>query len=226
MKSILKNKRLVVFALLVLILICVIVLQQREIKSLGKQVVETNNALKEKEQLAFKYKNEIATKENDALKLKADFELEKKGLNEQLSELKLVSTNLGDELTRLRSVMHKALLDGSERAPIVESSIPVDMLSVILNLYDAMQRDDIEKFKAIDVKGILSSRYENRDNIEKILWIRHDPESRAKAFKNDFGPESEVDLLEVIFLYKGGSTADPNYAMVKEHGKWVIFRED
>lgn len=190
------------------------------------QLVEKNSEIMEKEQTASTYKNEIFIKEKDFLKLKADFELEKNKLNENLADLQLDNTNLLSELKRVNSFMLEALLDGSERTPIVDSSISPDILSTIFKLYDAMNRNDIKDFHKIDVKGVLTGLYENRDNIEKILWIRHDPDNRAKAIQNEFGVESKVELLVVIFLDKVGSIFDPNFAMVKEHDKWIIFRED
>lgn len=193
---------------------------------MGAQLVKKNSEIMEKEQTASTYKNEIFIKEKDFLKLKADFELEKNKLNENLADLQLENTNLVSELKRVNSFMLEALLDGSERTPIVDSSISPDILSTIFKLYDAMNRNDIKDFHKIDVKGVLTGLYENRDNIEKILWIRHDPDNRAKAIQNEFGVESKVELLVVIFLDKGGSIFDPNFAMVKEHDKWIIFRED
>lgn len=154
----------------------------------------------EKEQTASTYKNEIFIKEKDFLKLKADFELEKNKLNENLADLQLDNTNLLSELKRVNSFMLEALLDGSERTPIVDSSIPPDILSTIFKLYDAMNRNDIKDFHKIDVKGVLTGLYENRDNIEKILWIRHDPDNRAKAIQNEFGVESKVELLGSDFF--------------------------
>lgn len=50
-----------------------------------------------------------------------------------------------------------------------------------------MQRNDIEEFNKNDEKGILTNFYDNRNHIEKILWIRHDPDSRAKAIQEEFG---------------------------------------
>ncbi|OME87765.1 hypothetical protein BK120_00010 [Paenibacillus sp. FSL A5-0031] len=193
---------------------------------MGVQLVKKNSKIMEKEQTASTYKNEIFIKEKDFLKLKADFELEKNKLNENLADLQLENTNLVSELKRVNSFMLEALLDGSGRTPIVDSSISPDILSTIFKLYDAMNRNDIKDFHKIDVKGVLTGLYENRDNIEKILWIRHDPDNRAKAIQNEFGVESKVELLVVIFLDKGGSIFDPNFAMVKEHDKWIILRED
>ncbi|MGO4699407.1 hypothetical protein AB4Z50_34765 [Paenibacillus sp. 2TAB26] len=222
----LNKKTLFGSVLLLLILFCIIVIQQKKINSMSVQLVEKNSEIMEKEQTASTYKNEIFIKEKDFLKLKADFELEKNKLNENLADLQLDNTNLLSELKRVNSFMLEALLDGSERTPIVDSSISPDILSTIFKLYDAMNRNDIKDFHKIDVKGVLTGLYENRDNIEKILWIRHDPDNRAKAIQNEFGVESKVELLVVIFLDKVGSIFDPNFAMVKEHDKWIIFRED
>lgn len=222
----LNKKTLFGSVLLLLILFCIIVLQQKKINSMSVQLVEKNSEIMEREQTASTYKNEIFIKEKDFLKLKADFELEKNKLNENLADLQLDNTNLLSELKRVNSFMLEALLDGSERTPIVDSSISPDILSTIFKLYDAMNRNDIKDFHKIDVKGVLTGLYENRDNIEKILWIRHDPDNRAKAIQNEFGVESKVELLVVIFLDKAGSIFDPNFAMVKEHDKWIIFRED
>lgn len=90
-----------------------------------------------------------------------------------------------------------------------------------------MQTNDLEEFIKNDKKGILlNSFYEKRNEIEKILWIRHDPDHRAKAIQEWYEIKSDVELLKVHVLWKDKSISDPNITMVKENGRWIIFKED
>ncbi|MGO4106253.1 hypothetical protein [Paenibacillus sp. YAF4_2] len=146
------------------------------------------------------------------MKLKADFESEKNRLNVQSAEIQLQNTNLIYEQERMRVLIREALLEGNERTPIADSSIPSDILSTIMKLHDAMQKNDFKEFQRIDADTVMTSSYEKRDNIKRILWIRHDPDNRAKAIQNEFGLNSEVQLLVVHILMKNSSIIDPNIA--------------
>ncbi|TCM99520.1 hypothetical protein EV294_102822 [Paenibacillus sp. BK033] len=76
-------------------------------------------------------------------------------------------------------------------------------------------------------KGILLHNFfERRNEIEKLLWIRHDPDNRAKAVQEWMGIKSDIELLNVYVLMKDGTIMDPNLALMKENGQWTVFRED
>lgn len=72
-----KNRLVISFFLLLLILIYIIVLQNRKINSLQKQLVETNQQIIDKEQKVSTYKNQLAIREKVILKIDAGFKSEK-----------------------------------------------------------------------------------------------------------------------------------------------------
>ncbi|XEC94451.1 hypothetical protein AB6A23_24560 [Paenibacillus tarimensis] len=215
-----KRGVVITISLLTLMLASVIVLQTEKINSLKTQLAasEQEMAMKE-EQLTNDHKIVIKDKENEISTNKSNFETEKGKLNAEIERLNgLLRTN-------------ETTLFG-ERPPIIDPSIPTALLSPIYAMFEAMQADDVEKFRATHYSKLdqeansLTSIFESRNNIEKILWIRNDPDKRADDIKEEYGLFSEVRLLKVYFLNTDHSIGDPNFTLVKENSAWKVFKWD
>ncbi|MCK9859599.1 hypothetical protein [Paenibacillus sp. ATY16] len=203
------------------VLISIFLAQNKKIEILRLQLNETNRELKEKEEEISSTKSEMDIKKKEILKVTYNLELERKAyeeknkvLNEQLQHADaMVSTNV----TQLFG----------DQTPVVDSSVPLEIASTITGLFEAMQKNDEAKFAELDRKGVLTSFYKQRDKVDKILWIQNDPDNRAEAVKEWLQiNNSTMKLIKVFYFMKDGSIIDPNYATVREDGKWVILRED
>ncbi|ACT02341.1 hypothetical protein [Paenibacillus sp. JDR-2] len=203
------------------VLIFLFLAQNKKIEMLRLQLNETNRELKEKEDEISSTKSEMDTKKKEMLKVTYNLELERKAseeknkvLNEQLQQADaMVFANVSQLF--------------GDHAPVVDSSVTSEILSTITNLFEAMQKNDAAKFAELDKKGVLTSFYKQRDKVEKILWIQNDPDKRAEAVKEWLEiNHSDMKLIKVFYFMKDGSIIEPNYAMVRENGKWIILRED
>ncbi|WP_336772559.1 hypothetical protein [Paenibacillus sp. MMO-58] len=124
-------------------------------------------------------------------------------------------------------VGYQELTDKKQLKFTVHRSVTLEISSTITGLFEAMKKNDAVKFAELDRKGVLAPFYKQRDKVDKILWIQNDPDNRAQAVKEWLQiNNSNMKLIKVFYLMKDGSIIDPNYAMVREDGKWVILRED
>ncbi|MDI4647953.1 hypothetical protein [Cohnella hashimotonis] len=195
--------------------------QNKKIESLRLQLDETKQELKQKTEEISTTRNETDAQKKKLVNVTYSLEAERKTYEEQ-------NKVLNEELQRANAMVitNVSLLFG-DRAPVVDSSIPSHISSTIIELYEAMQKNDAAKFSELDKKGVLTSFYEQRDKVEKLLWLQNDPDHRAEAVKEWLEVNNaEVRLIKVIYLMRDGSMIDPNYAMVRENGKWVLFRAD
>lgn len=203
------RNRLVFFVgtITILVLLILFVNQQREMDRLFLQLAAANQMIDEQDQMISKQKSQSEVQTNERTK----FISESEQLKEEIDRLKMI----------IRS--NEAVLFG-ESAPIIDSSIPEEVATTIFKLYDTKERRDEKQFYAMADEHMRWFYEVPRE--EKILWLRDDPDQRAKAVKEEFGVTSEVRLVKVHILQSDGSITDPNLSLREENNKWILFRAD
>ncbi|GLX68011.1 Holliday junction resolvase-like protein [Paenibacillus glycanilyticus] len=213
-------KRWTIPAIIVAVMLTVFLAQNKKIESLRSQLKETNLELEEKTDKIGSIESEMEAKKKELLKLTYNLDLERKSYEEQ-------NKVLNEAIQRSDSIVHANVSQlFGDGGPVIDRSIPSDISTIIIELFEAMQKNDAVKFAELDKRNVLTSFYNQRDRVEKILWIQNDPDDRAEAVKEWLDIKSEVQLLRVLYFMKDGTIIDPNYAMARENGKWIIIKED